>query len=81
MNRHHLNWLGRVFDRIQQILHDGRGRSPASAVNQPDGSTSRPHAIVLTMDTYGHLFPGQEAETISRLPKMMAVSAKAAKRA
>lgn len=27
--------------------------------------------IVLTMDTYGHLFPGQEAETISRLPKMM----------
>lgn len=27
--------------------------------------------IVLTMDTYGHLFPGQEAETISRLPAMM----------
>lgn len=32
----------------------------------------RHSTIVLTMDTYGHLFPGQEAETISRLPKMMA---------
>jgi integrase len=31
----------------------------------------RHSTIVLTMDTYGHLFPGQEAETISRLPKMM----------
>jgi hypothetical protein len=31
----------------------------------------RHSTIVLTMDTYDHLFPGQEAETISRLPKMM----------
>jgi integrase len=31
----------------------------------------RHSTIVLTMDTYGHLFPGQEAETISRLPRMM----------
>lgn len=34
----------------------------------------RHSTIVLTMDTYGHLFPGQEAETISRLPKMMAAT-------
>jgi integrase len=33
----------------------------------------RHSTIVLTMDTYGHLFPGQEAETISRLPAMMVV--------
>jgi integrase len=35
----------------------------------------RHSTIVLTMDTYGHLFPGQEAETISRLPKMMGKNA------
>ncbi len=27
--------------------------------------------ITLTMDTYGHLFPGQEADTVARLPKML----------
>jgi hypothetical protein len=27
--------------------------------------------ITLTMDTYGHLFPGQEAETVARLPEML----------
>ncbi len=31
----------------------------------------RHSAITLTMDTYGHLFPGQEAETVARLPKMV----------
>jgi integrase len=38
-------------------------------------------SIQITMDTYGHLFPGQEAETISRLPKMMAVPPHVAKTA
>jgi hypothetical protein len=28
----------------------------------------RHSAITLTMDTYGHLFPGQEADTVARLP-------------
>jgi hypothetical protein len=28
--------------------------------------------ITLTMDTYGHLFPGQEAETVGKLPPMFA---------
>jgi hypothetical protein len=32
----------------------------------------RHSAITLTMDTYGHLFPGQEAETVARLPDMLA---------
>jgi len=36
----------------------------------------RHSTITLTMDTYGHLFPGQEAETISRLPKMMAATSR-----
>ncbi len=31
----------------------------------------RHSSITLTMDTYGHLFPGQEAETVARLPAMM----------
>jgi len=32
----------------------------------------RHSTITLTMDTYGHLFPGQEADAISRLPDMLA---------
>jgi integrase len=31
----------------------------------------RHSTITLTMDTYGHLFPGQEAETVSRFPEML----------
>ena len=31
----------------------------------------RHSTITLTMDTYGHLFPGQEAETVARLPDML----------
>ena len=30
----------------------------------------RHSSITLTMDTYGHLFPGQEAEAVARLPNM-----------
>jgi len=31
----------------------------------------RHSTITPTMDTYGHLFPGQEAETVARLPSML----------
>jgi integrase len=31
----------------------------------------RHSTITLTMDTYGHLFPGQEADTVARFPDMM----------
>jgi integrase len=31
----------------------------------------RHSAITLTMDTYGHLFPGQEADAVNRLRQMM----------
>jgi hypothetical protein len=31
----------------------------------------RHSSITLTMDTYGHLFPGQEADTVARFPDMI----------
>ena len=31
----------------------------------------RHSSIVLTMDTYGHLFPGQEAETVARFSDLL----------
>ena len=34
-------------------------------------SIMRHSTITLTMDTYGHLFPGQEAETIANLPSLL----------
>jgi len=34
----------------------------------------RHSTIVLTMDSYGHLFPGQEADTIARVPSLMPAS-------
>jgi integrase len=34
-------------------------------------SVMRHSTITLTMDTYGHLFPGQDAATVARLPNMM----------
>ncbi|HRY69807.1 MAG TPA: tyrosine-type recombinase/integrase [Phycisphaerae bacterium] len=34
-------------------------------------SLMRHSSITLTMDTYGHLFPGQEAETVARFPAML----------
>ena len=34
-------------------------------------SVMRHSTITLTMDTYGHLFPGQEADAVARLPVML----------
>jgi len=34
-------------------------------------SIMRHSSITLTMDTYGHLFPGQEADTVANLPNML----------
>lgn len=31
----------------------------------------RHSSITLTMDTYGHLFPGQEADTVANSPNMI----------
>lgn len=34
-------------------------------------SVMRHSSITLTLDTYGHLLPGQEADTVARFPSMM----------
>ncbi len=34
-------------------------------------AVTRHSTITLTMDTYGHLFPGQESEAVARLPGML----------
>ncbi len=42
--------------------------APVKAVQ----SVMRHSSVKLTLDTYGHLFPGQEAATVAMLPTMMA---------
>ena len=39
----------------------------------------RHSSITLTMDTYGHLFPGEEAETVNHFPNMAVTPADSAK--
>jgi integrase len=34
-------------------------------------SVMRHSTITLTMDTYGHMFPGQDAATVARFPNML----------
>ena len=48
------------------------GAWPALAGNHPKviQAVLRHSSITLTMDTYGHLFPGQEAEAIASLPRL-----------
>ncbi|MBI3865403.1 MAG: tyrosine-type recombinase/integrase [Planctomycetia bacterium] len=75
------NYDGETFD-FHSLRHAcGAWLAMAGAHPKAVQAIMRHSTIVLTMDTYGHLFPGQEAETISRLPKMMAAPPKAAKRA
>ena len=75
------NHDGEVLD-FHSLRHTcGAWLAMAGAHPKAVQAIMRHSTIVLTMDTYGHLFPGQEAETISRLPKMMAAPPKLAKRA
>ncbi len=39
-------------------------------------SVMRHSTITLTMDTYGHMFPGQEADTVARFPDMLSSGSK-----
>jgi integrase len=65
------NHDGEVLD-FHSLRHTcGAWLAMAGAHPKAVQAIMRHSTIVLTMDTYGHLFPGQEAETISRLPKMM----------
>lgn len=65
------NHEGEVLD-FHSLRHTcGAWLAMAGAHPKAVQAIMRHSTIVLTMDTYGHLFPGQEAETISRLPSMM----------
>jgi integrase len=65
------NHDGEVLD-FHSLRHTcGAWLAMAEAHPKAVQAIMRHSTIVLTMDTYGHLFPGQEAETISRLPRMM----------
>jgi integrase len=65
------NHEGKVLD-FHSLRHTcGAWLAMAGAHPKAVQAIMRHSTIVLTMDTYGHLFPGQEAETISRLPRMM----------
>jgi len=65
------NHEGKVLD-FHSLRHTcGAWLAMAGAHPKAVQAIMRHSTIVLTMDTYGHLFPGQEAETISRLPQMM----------
>ena len=71
-------------DFLSEVNHDGQaldfhalrhtcGAWAAMAGASPKAvqALMRHSTITLTMDTYGHLFPGQEAETVARFPRML----------
>jgi hypothetical protein len=66
--------LGHVRLDLRRFPHlmSQRGAHPKAVQ-----SVMRHSTIVLTMDTYGHLFPGQDAATVARLPNMLAAEPKA----
>lgn len=54
------------------IRDNAQGLAKAGAHPKAVQSVMRHSTITLTMDTYGHLFPGQDAATVARLPTMLA---------
>ncbi len=77
MTREQSDFLGYVnHDGERADFHALRhtcGAWLAMAGNHPKAvqSIMRHSSITLTMDTYGHLFPGAEADAIARLPAML----------
>jgi integrase len=68
---HDVNQDGEVLD-FHSLRHTcGAWLAMAGAHPKAVQTTMRHSAITLTMDTYGHLFPGQEFETVSLLPTML----------
>lgn len=66
-----VNHDGEVLD-FQSLRHcTGAWLAMAGAHPKAVQTVMRHSSIVLTMDTYGHLFPGQEAETVAGFPGMM----------
>jgi len=65
------NFEGEVLD-IHALRHTcGAWLAMAGAHPKTVQTVMRHSSITLTMDTYGHLFQGQEADAISRLPEML----------
>jgi integrase len=63
---------GEVFD-FHSLRHScGAWLAMSGAHPKAVQSVMRHSSITLTMDTYGHLFPGQEADTVARFPDMIA---------
>ncbi len=62
---------GRVFD-FHGLRHTcGAWLAMAGVHPKVIQTVMRHSTITLTMDTYGHLFPGQEADAVSHLGKLM----------
>ena len=67
-----VNHEGEHFD-FHALRHTcGAWLAMAGAHPKAVQAVMRHSTITLTMDCYGHLFPGQEAETVARLPAMLA---------
>ncbi len=66
------NHEGEIFD-FHSLRHTcGAWLAMAGAHPKAMQSVMRHSTITLTMDTYGHLFPGQDAATVARFPSMVA---------
>lgn len=66
-----MNHEGEVLD-FHALRHTcGAWLAMAGAHPKSVQSVMRHSTIVLTMDTYGHLFPGQEADTVALFPNMV----------
>ena len=70
-----VNHEGEVFD-FHSLRHTcGAWLAMAGAHPKAIQTVMRHSSINLTMDTYGHLFPGQEAETVALFPAMLSAPA------
>ena len=66
-----VNQEGELFD-FHALRHTcGAWLAMSGAHPKAVQAVMRHSTITLTMDCYGHLFPGQEAETVARLPAML----------
>jgi len=74
-----VNHEGETLD-FHSLRHTcGAWLAMAGASPKAVQAVMRHSSITLTMDTYGHLFPGEEAATIARLPSMLTDAPEAAR--
>jgi len=68
------NHEGEVFDFYSLRHTTGAWLAMAGSHPKEVQSVMRHSTIVLTMDTYGHMFPGQDATTVARFSNMFQTS-------